>query len=53
MGLANPFFKGRGHKSPVYTTVLIKHVYRLFQFHVIELRKTGKEESKEVVITGY
>lgn len=53
MGLANPFFKGMGHKSPVYTTVLIKHMHRLFQLHVAELRKTGKEESEEVVITGY
>ena len=53
MGLANPFFKGMGLKSPVCATVLIKHVYCLFQLHVVELRKTGKEESKEVVITGY
>lgn len=53
MGLANPFFMGMGHESPVYTTVLIKHMHRLFQLHVTELGKTGKEESKEVVITGY
>lgn len=53
MGFAYPFFKSMDHKSPVYTTVLVKQLYCLFQLLVIELRKTGKEESKEIVITGY
>ena len=53
MGFAYPFFKSMDHKSLVYTTVLVKQLYCLFQLLVIELRKTGKEESKERVIPGY
>lgn len=47
MGLTYPLFKSMDHKSPVYTTVLVKHICSVSQPHVTELRKTGREESKD------